>query len=128
MDFLLRSEIEMDFIESSLCRLQKYVPSAALWDVPSLKAQIELRQRDLTDIEIIRLSRSFGASCGRLCVAKAGSNTARAANRGGVDHASATPVIDIAERRASRPRGAIAPEFGELALGSSLKLRLGSPT
>ena len=54
MDFLLRSEIEMDFIESSLCRLQKYVPSAALWDVPSLKAQIELRQRDLTDIEIIR--------------------------------------------------------------------------
>lgn len=54
MDFLLRSEIEMDFIESSLCRLQKYVPSAALWDVPSLKAQIELRQRALTDIEIIR--------------------------------------------------------------------------
>jgi len=49
----------MDFIESSLCRLQKYVsrfvvPSAALWDVPSLKAQIELRQRALTDIEIIR--------------------------------------------------------------------------
>jgi hypothetical protein len=30
------------------------VPSAALWDVPSLKAQIEFRQRALTDIEIIR--------------------------------------------------------------------------
>jgi hypothetical protein len=91
MDFLLRSEIEMDFLGSSLCRLQKYVPSAALWDVPSLKAQIELRQRALTDIEIIR--RQLRPSCG-----------------------------------ASRPRGAIAPEFGELASDSSLKLRLGSPT
>ena len=49
----------MDFIESSLCRLQEnvrrfVVPSAALWDVRALKAQIELRQRALTDIEIIR--------------------------------------------------------------------------
>jgi hypothetical protein len=52
----------MDFLESSLCRLQKYVPSAALWDVPSLKAQIELRQRALTDIEIIR--RQLRPSCG----------------------------------------------------------------
>jgi hypothetical protein len=49
----------MDFIESSLCRLQESVrrfviPSAAFGDVRALKAQIELRQRALTDIEIIR--------------------------------------------------------------------------
>ena len=49
----------MDLIESSLCRLHEnvsrlVVPSAALWDVTALKAQIELRQRALTDIEIIR--------------------------------------------------------------------------
>jgi hypothetical protein len=50
----------MDFIESSLCRLKEnvsrfVVPSTALWDdVPVLKAQIELRQRALTDMEIIR--------------------------------------------------------------------------
>lgn len=49
----------MDFIESSLCRLQEnvrrfVVPATELWDVPALKAQIELRQRALTDIEIIR--------------------------------------------------------------------------
>lgn len=49
----------MDFVESSLCRLQEnvrrfVVPSAALWDVPALKAQIELRQRALIDIEVIR--------------------------------------------------------------------------
>jgi hypothetical protein len=48
----------MDLIESSLCRLHENVsrlvgPSAALWDVTALKAQIELRQRALTDIEII---------------------------------------------------------------------------
>ena len=52
-------EVKMDFIESSLCRLQENVrhfiiPSAALWDVRAIKAQIELRQRALTDIEIIR--------------------------------------------------------------------------
>jgi hypothetical protein len=49
----------MDFIESSLCRLKQnvgrfVVPSTALWDVPALKAQIELRQRALSDIEVIR--------------------------------------------------------------------------
>jgi len=49
----------MDFIESSLYRLKEnvrrfVVPSTALRDVPVLKAQIELRQRALTDIEIIR--------------------------------------------------------------------------
>jgi hypothetical protein len=49
----------MDFIESSLFRLKEnvsrfVVPSTALWDVPVLKAQIELRQRALTDMEIIR--------------------------------------------------------------------------
>jgi hypothetical protein len=49
----------MDFIESSLSRLQENVrrfviPSAAFHDVPALKAQIELRQMALTDIEIIR--------------------------------------------------------------------------
>ena len=49
----------MDFIESSLYRLQENVrrfviPSAALCDVGALEAQIELRQRALTDIEIIR--------------------------------------------------------------------------
>jgi len=49
----------MDFIESSLCRLQEnvrhfVVPSTALLDVGALKAQIELRQRALTDIEVIR--------------------------------------------------------------------------
>jgi hypothetical protein len=49
----------MDFIESSLCRLKEnvsrfVVPSTALWDVPVLKAQIELRQRALTDMELIR--------------------------------------------------------------------------
>ena len=95
----------------------------ALWDVPSLKAQIELRQRDLTDIEIIRRQlRPF-----MRCESRQQYRKSREPRRG-VDHASATPVIDIAERRASPPRGAIAPEFGELALGSSLKLRLGSPT
>jgi len=49
----------MDFIESSLCRLKEnvrrfVVPSTANRDVPALKAQIELRQRALTDIEVIR--------------------------------------------------------------------------
>ncbi len=49
----------MDFIEFPLCRLQENVsrfviPSAAFGDVGALKAQIELRQRALTDIEIIR--------------------------------------------------------------------------
>ena len=49
----------MDFIESSLCRLKEnvrrfVVPSPALRDAPALKAQIELRQRALTDIEVIR--------------------------------------------------------------------------
>jgi hypothetical protein len=49
----------MDLIESSLCRLQANVsrfvlPSAAMRNVPALKAQIELRRRALKDIEIIR--------------------------------------------------------------------------
>jgi hypothetical protein len=49
----------MSFIESSLCRLQLsvggfVVPSAALRDVRTLKAQIELRRRALRDIEAIR--------------------------------------------------------------------------
>jgi hypothetical protein len=49
----------MDFIESSLCRLKEnvrrfVVPSTAAWDGPALRAQIELRQRALTDIEVIR--------------------------------------------------------------------------
>jgi hypothetical protein len=49
----------MDFIESSLFRLQEnvrrfVVPPAAFSDVPALKAQIKLRQMALTDIEIIR--------------------------------------------------------------------------
>jgi hypothetical protein len=49
----------MDFIESSLRRLQGNVsrfliPSAALGTQSALKAQIELRQRVLADIEVIR--------------------------------------------------------------------------
>lgn len=49
----------MDFIDSSLCRLQDSVsrfvgPSTELWDVGAIKAQIELRQRALMDIEVIR--------------------------------------------------------------------------
>ena len=49
----------MDFIRSSLWRLQDsvsrfVVPSAALRDVRALKAQIEVRQRALRDIEAIR--------------------------------------------------------------------------
>jgi hypothetical protein len=49
----------MDLILASLCRLHEnvshlVVPSAALWDVATLKAQIELRQRVLADIENIR--------------------------------------------------------------------------
>jgi len=49
----------MDFVESSLCRLHDnvslfIVPGAALWDVSALKAQIELRQRVLKEIEVIR--------------------------------------------------------------------------
>jgi hypothetical protein len=49
----------MDFVESSLCRLQDsvscfVVPSAALRDVRTLEAQIELRRRALRDIEVIR--------------------------------------------------------------------------
>ena len=48
----------MDFVESSLCRLQDsvdrfVVPSAALRDVRTLKAQIELRGRALREIEVI---------------------------------------------------------------------------
>ena len=48
----------MDLVESSLCRLQDsvnrfVVPSAALRDVRTLKAQIELRGRALRDIEVI---------------------------------------------------------------------------
>jgi hypothetical protein len=30
------------------------VPSAALWDLPTLEAQIELRQRALADFDVIR--------------------------------------------------------------------------
>jgi hypothetical protein len=51
--------MKMDFVGSSLCRLQDsvnrfLVPSAALRDVGTLKAQIELRRRALRDIEVIR--------------------------------------------------------------------------
>ena len=49
----------MDLVGSSLRRLQDtvsrfVVPSAALRDVRTLKAQIELRRRALRDIEVIR--------------------------------------------------------------------------
>jgi hypothetical protein len=49
----------MDFIEFSLRRLYEnashfITPSAALQDVPTLKAQIELRRLVLRDIEVIR--------------------------------------------------------------------------
>jgi hypothetical protein len=49
----------MDLIGSSLYRLQDtvsrfVVPPAALRDVRTLKAQIELRRRALRDIEVIR--------------------------------------------------------------------------
>ena len=49
----------MDFIESSVRRLHEsvrrfIVPSTALCDVQALRAQIELRQRALKDIEVIR--------------------------------------------------------------------------
>jgi len=53
----------MDLIESTLCRLQSrlqsnvsrfVVPSAAMRNVHTLKAQIELRRRALKDIEAIR--------------------------------------------------------------------------
>lgn len=49
----------MDFVESSMRRLHDNVrrfilPSAALCDASTLRAQIALRQRALTDIEIIR--------------------------------------------------------------------------
>jgi hypothetical protein len=51
--------MKVDFVEFSLCRLQDsvsrfVVPSAALRDVRTLKAQIELRRRALRDIEVIR--------------------------------------------------------------------------
>jgi hypothetical protein len=57
--FLSALEELMDFIEISLGRLQEDVkcflaPSAALCDVSALRAQIELRQRALADIAIIR--------------------------------------------------------------------------
>jgi hypothetical protein len=49
----------MSFVESPLCRLQLSLsefidPSATPWDICALQAQIELRQRALTDIELIR--------------------------------------------------------------------------
>ena len=49
----------MDFIESSLCRLQSsidrfVVPSAVSCDIGVLKAQIEFRRRALREIEVIR--------------------------------------------------------------------------
>jgi|tagenome__1003787_1003787.scaffolds.fasta_scaffold14446941_1 hypothetical protein len=49
----------MDYIEFPLCRLHDavsrfIVPSAALYDIGVLKAQIELRQLALEDIEVIR--------------------------------------------------------------------------
>jgi hypothetical protein len=49
----------MDYIEFPLWRLRDAVgrfiiPSAALYDVRALKAQIELRQLALEDIEVIR--------------------------------------------------------------------------
>jgi hypothetical protein len=49
----------MDRVESSLCRLRDavsrfVVPSVALCDVGILRAQIELRQLALEDIEVIR--------------------------------------------------------------------------
>jgi hypothetical protein len=54
-----KGELNMDFIESSLCRLQQSVsgfvgPAAELSDVCAIKVQIELRQRALRDIEVIR--------------------------------------------------------------------------
>jgi hypothetical protein len=70
----------MDFIESSVCRLQEnvrrfIVPSAEVCDAPTLRAQIALRQNALTDIEIIRCRlrpflrgenpRRYGKSCER---------------------------------------------------------------
>lgn len=49
----------MDFIGSSLSRLREVIgriesPSAETWDISVIKAQIELRQRALRDIEVIR--------------------------------------------------------------------------
>ena len=49
----------MDRVESSLCRLRDtvsrfVVPSAAVRDVGILRAQIELRQLALEDIDVIR--------------------------------------------------------------------------
>jgi hypothetical protein len=39
------------------------VPSAAPWDVQTLKAQIELRRHALTDIEIIRTRLRLSKDC-----------------------------------------------------------------
>ncbi len=49
----------MDFIGSSLSRLHEVIgrlesPSTETWGVSAIKAQIELRQRALRDIEVIR--------------------------------------------------------------------------
>jgi len=59
MDFL-----NMDFIESSLCRLRGAVswfvgPSVDLWDGSAIKAQFKLRQRPLRDVEVIRCRQYF---------------------------------------------------------------------
>lgn len=61
----------MDLIESSLCRLHHFrhfvVPSVTVWDVPALKAQIELRERALKDIKIIRCRLRPFISHGNYC-------------------------------------------------------------
>jgi hypothetical protein len=58
----------MSFVESPLCRLQLSLsefidPSATPWDISALQAQIELRQRALTDIELIRRRLRLVMSC-----------------------------------------------------------------
>jgi hypothetical protein len=58
----------MSFVEYPLCRLQLSMsefidPSATPWEVDTLQAQIELRQRALTDIEVIRRRLRLFMSC-----------------------------------------------------------------
>jgi hypothetical protein len=93
---LLRSEIEIDFIESCLCRPPKYV-SRLLFHRPRFgmcllsKVPIEFRQRALTDIEIIRRQLRPFMRC------ESRQQYRKSREPRGVDHAPATPIIiDVA--------------------------------
>lgn len=90
----------MDFIGSCLSRLHEVIgrleaPSTETWSVSAIKAQIELRQRALRDIEVIRSRlRPFVQCNSKLLHCRLQSQrSVRARRRGGDRRAPRLPVI-----------------------------------